>query len=211
MLLGKDNYPKTIVKSMRLLNEYKAPTRAQRVRENQAKGVVFIQEGKTVDVKNITCYHCGTKGHYRSNCPELQVPGVDDGVQNFTINQAHAIEKGHGLDGDKCTLIQSPRHGTRHDDDSCRGCGALLNKWHIFINTCASYANTPYPEILENLRKQKMSLRGHTNSGSTMMDHAGELGNIKQVWLNEGGVASIVPLKILEKIWPVMYNAQRGV
>ncbi len=26
------------------------------------------------------------------------------------------------------------------------------------------------------------------------------------MWLNKGGVATIVPLKVLEKIWPVTYN-----
>jgi hypothetical protein len=53
--------------------------------------------------------------------------------------------------------------------------------------------------------------RTHTNSGSTTMDLAGELGDIKPMWLNEGGVASVVPLKILEKIWRVSYNSARGV
>ena len=85
MSLGKDNYPKTMVETTRLLNEYKVPPRAQRVRENQ-EGVAFVQEGKVVDVKNVTCYHCQKKGHFRSDCPELQVAGVDDGVQNFTID-----------------------------------------------------------------------------------------------------------------------------
>jgi hypothetical protein len=40
------------------------------------------------------------------------------------------------------------------------------------------------------------------------MDTAGEMGAIKQVWLNKGGVATIVPLKILEKIWPVTYDSR---
>jgi hypothetical protein len=113
MSLGKDNYPKTIVETTRLLNEYKVPPRAVRVRENQVEGVAFVQEGKTTDVKNITCYHCGKKGHYRSDCPELQVQGVDDGVQNLTIDEQDEIREEHGLlstSGDVCALIQSPCH-----------------------------------------------------------------------------------------------------
>ena len=41
-----------------------------------------------------------------------------------------------------------------------------------------------------------------------MMDTAGEIGVIKQMWLNEGGVATIIPFKILEKIWPVRYDSR---
>ena len=169
MSLGKDSYPKTIVETTRLLNEYKVPPRAQRVRENQIEGVAFVQEGKFVDVKKITCYHCGKKGNYHSDCPELQVPGMDNGMQNFSIDlidkEEHKIDEpgeGHGLSltNDGCALIQSPCLGAKYEEDGRRGCGALLNKWHLFIDTCASYASTPYPEILKNLRKQKVCLRG---------------------------------------------------
>jgi len=144
---------------------------------------------------------------------------MDDGVQNFSIDsideEEHEIdepEEGHGLSltNNGCALIQSPCLGAKYEEDGRKGYGALLNKWHLFIDTCASYASTTYPEILENLRQQKMCLRGHTNTGSTTIDHAGELGDIKPMWLNEGGVASVVPLKILEKIWPVSYNSARG-
>ena len=35
------------------------------------------------------------------------------------------------------------------------------------------------------------------------------MGAIKQLWLNEGKVTTIIPLKVLEKIWPVTYNSRR--
>jgi hypothetical protein len=40
------------------------------------------------------------------------------------------------------------------------------------------------------------------------MDTAGEMGAVKQMWLNKEGVATIIPLKILEKIWPVTYDSR---
>ena len=30
------------------------------------------------------------------------------------------------------------------------------------------------------------------------------------MWLNEGGVATVVPLKILEQIWPITYSSHGG-
>jgi hypothetical protein len=68
----------------------------------------------------------------------------------------------------------------------------------------------PYAELLANLKKQLQGQLGHTNSGSTRMDEACKLGMIKHTWLNKGGVASVIPLKILEKIWPILYHSLRG-
>jgi hypothetical protein len=38
------------------------------------------------------------------------------------------------------------------------------------------------------------------------MDSSGSLGDLEQVWLNEGGMATIIPLKQLEKLCPVVYD-----
>jgi hypothetical protein len=40
------------------------------------------------------------------------------------------------------------------------------------------------------------------------MDKARDMGAIKQMWLNEGGVAAIVLLKVLRKIWPITYDSR---
>jgi hypothetical protein len=36
------------------------------------------------------------------------------------------------------------------------------------------------------------------------------VGAVEQMWLNEGGVATIIPLKVLEKIWPVSYDSRHN-
>ncbi len=84
MTKGVDNFPKTLVKTLQLMSNYKVPTRAQHIREN-GKGVAFFQDGKITNTKDIKCWHCSKKGHYCSNCPNLRVKGIDDGVQNFTF------------------------------------------------------------------------------------------------------------------------------
>jgi hypothetical protein len=42
------------------------------------------------------------------------------------------------------------------------------------------------------------------------MDMARDLGAIKKMWLNKSEVASVVPLKVLEKIWLISYHSNRG-
>ena len=71
-------------------------------------------------------------------------------------------------------------------------------------------SSTPYPELLLNLKKQARGLIGHSNAGSCGMDSSGSLGALEQVWLNEGGVATIIPLKQLEKLCPVVYDSTRN-
>jgi hypothetical protein len=44
-----------------------------------------------------------------------------------------------------------------------------------------------------------------------MMDMAGNLGTIKKMWLNKCGVASVVPLKVLEMIWPILYHSKKAI
>jgi hypothetical protein len=34
------------------------------------------------------------------------------------------------------------------------------------------------------------------------------MGAIERMWLNEGGVAAIMPLKVLKKKWPITYNSR---
>ncbi len=41
------------------------------------------------------------------------------------------------------------------------------------------------------------------------MDSNGSLGDLEQVWFNEGGVATIIPLKQLEKLCLVVYDSTR--
>ncbi len=86
-----------------------------------------------------------------------------------------------------------------------KGVRGILSPYHAFIDTCASYSSTPYPELLSNLKKQARGLIGHSNAGLCGMDSSGSLGALEQVWLNEGRVAMIIPLKQLKKLCPVVY------
>ena len=123
------------------------------------------------------------------------------GVQNFHVGDgedAHALFSADEDDG--LGLVQKNEE---------RGVRGILSKHHIYIDTCASYASTPYRDLLKNIESQKRGLVGHSNAGSCGMNETGDLGAIKQMWLNEGGVATVVPLKVLEKIWPMTYDTKR--
>ncbi len=197
MMKGQDNFPKTIVKTMRHLNDYKVPARQQRVKDPNNDGAAFVKNtGGTapLPVGDILFWHCGKKGHYRSDCPELQVQEINIGVQNLNIGNC---EESHGL------FLSKKEEGlaiVQDKEKKEKGVQGILSKYHLYIDTCASYASTPYCKHLGNLEVQEPGLVGHSNVGSCGMDTARDMGPIKLMWLNKGGVVAIVPLKVLEKI-----------
>ncbi len=209
MTKGTDNYPKMLVDTMRLITDYKVPPRLQRVQPGGETGVAFVQDGgrgakkpagaATPQIKDITCWHCAKTGHYKTDCPLLQNIDQEHGVQNLSIENCY---EGHNLflTDDGCALVQKGKTGVQ----------GLLSPWHVFINTCTSYASTPNKNFLENVRLQERGLVGHSNAGSCGMDRAGRMGAIEKVWYNEGGVATIVPLKMLERIFPISYQSHKG-
>jgi len=129
--------------------------------------------------------------HFKSKSPKLKL--LHAGIQNLNINDCNEehnlfpADDGHGL-------IQKQAKGVQ----------GILSPYHVYIDTCASYSITPYPELLSNLKKQVGGLIGHSNVGSCKMD---SLGALEQVWLNKGGVVMIIPLKQLEKLCPVVYDS----
>jgi len=88
-----------------------------------------------------------------------------------------------------------------------KGVHSIYSPYHAYIVTCASFSSTPYPELLLNLKKQACRLIGHSNAGSCGMDSSGLLGTLDQVWLNVGRVATIIPLKQLKKLCPMVYDS----
>ena len=94
MTQGNDNYPKTIVETLRLLTDYVPPPRLQRVHDPDGEGLAFIQgdpgtpRGPKKDVK---CFNCNVP-HYKADCPELKL--LESGIQNLNIGDC---EEEHNL------------------------------------------------------------------------------------------------------------------
>ena len=155
MTKGTDNYPKKIVETMCLLTDYVPPPRLQRMRDPDGAGLAFIQgEGSTSrgpkSKGEVECWHCGGL-HFKNECPKLKL--LDTGVQNLNIDNC---SKEHNLFSadDGYGLVQKQAKGVR----------GILSPYHAYIDTCASYSSTPYPELLSNLKKQARGLIGHSNA-----------------------------------------------
>jgi hypothetical protein len=221
MMKGTDNYPKSMVDATRMLTEYKGAIRIHRIHNADGDGMAFVQgggrrKGKDKEADGAgdstpNCWHCGKPGHHKNRCPDLMIEGIDN-LNVADCDDAHVMFSADGelqecdanaqeWDAQECGFAQQGSVGVR----------GVLHPNHLYIDTCASYASTPYRDLLDNVREADRGLVGHSNCGSTTMTHVGNVGRITDMWLNEGGIANIVPLEALAKIWRVTYDSSGGV
>ncbi len=76
-------------------------------------------------IETIRCWHCGEKGHYKSNCPKLQVQELDVGMHNLSSNickEAHSL-----LLADKGWVI------VQEEEKEKRGVQGILLEHHLTI------------------------------------------------------------------------------
>ena len=119
MTKGTDNFPKTLVEAMCLLNDYKVAIRPQRAHDNPGEGMAFAQDrggscrgggsgGRAVacNTDNTNCWHCNKLGHHMNWCPDLVVKGIDNlNVEEF--NDAHTLFSAKaGRNFEKCMESQ---------------------------------------------------------------------------------------------------------
>ncbi len=176
-----NNYPQTVVKTTCLLSEYKVPSRHVCARQLDSEGVAFVQGGgeKKPAIGAIDCWHCGKLGQYKTSCPKLQI----EGVQNLNIKNCVQEHSLFSADNNYKMFQQEKKVITKEMrlPRGKRGIHGILLPHHMYIDTCATFASTPYPHLLMNLKKEESALMGHSNMGLGGMEMSSEMGAINQM------------------------------
>ncbi len=200
---------------MRLLNNYKIPAGyADGSNRQQIEGgLAFYQGGssqgqgnaKGIKWKGETgCYHCKALDHTKSNCPGLKA--LEDGIDQLNVEEDHPLpEEGvqnlnvHELSNCGVTMVQEKKRRP-----------SILKQNHFHVDSCTLYASTPFKELLDGVSKKDVGLLGHGNAGRFFMGKSGELGDVKNVWLNEDGISNILPLNKLIMIFQVKFVSAKS-
>jgi hypothetical protein len=199
---GVSNYPCTLDGMLRLLNNYKTTGKAPTAPPpRNGDGLTFLQDGE-----NKGCWHCGDAKHRKADCPKLKA--LEEGTDNLNIADQGGSPPAPELVFDNFNIheegISMLQRGAERRGPS------ILKANHLYVDTCASYASTPYPEILTSVERKSRGLVGHGNAGSTVMGESGTLGGLKNVWVNQGGIANILPFSQLIKMCRVTFDSEHG-
>jgi hypothetical protein len=118
-------------------------------------------------------------GHYKTSCHKLQL----EGVQNLNIKDCVQEHSLFLADNDYEMFQQEKKVITKEMrfPQGKRGFHGILLPHHVYIDMIATFASTPYPHLLTNLKKEEHALMGHSNMGLGGMEMSGEMGAVDQM------------------------------
>jgi hypothetical protein len=206
-----DKYPKTLVKAYK-----QDPKNLMQVLGSTSDGVAFTNLGDDAkpkkDCSHITCYNCGKKGPYSSDCTEerqesgtvsFHLSGIeaddylDDQLMGFKFFQQRKSIQEVNQRTDVMTGIMHHQQGTQ-----------ISRNWILLDNqsTVNVFCNGG---MLENIRMIDKTMNISCNAGVTRTSWVGDLPGYGQVWYHKKGIANILSLSKVEEKYRITYDSEK--
>jgi hypothetical protein len=150
------------------------------------------------EVKRLICVHCGSTMHNLDTCPEITVEQLGE----ILVQLDDLALEG---DEDQGAMIFQKQRDSAISKPSIGG----LRSNRLYLDTCTTNDQITDPAYLTGIYTETTPLTMHTNAGSSMSRKRGKLGSLL-FWLNEGGIASVVALRTLEKKFHVTYDSKKA-
>ena len=234
--LGEDKYPITMVSAYHMLTHWKTGDSGGRFnRPLTSDGVSLATKTITRDKSSIKCFACGDFGHFAYECPskasntEKLNATVDDqtekgpsssvdvsvqsGVSNVQDDKLNTPGAAHPKGARQYKFLTTTSLSGGDSDEfimtNKEDVGSIPQSWILLDSqsTCNVFKNR---DLLTNIRRAPHPVVIHSQGGSTKVTHWGEFGGIKNVWLDENGIANILSLAKMNKSSRIVYDSENG-
>jgi hypothetical protein len=235
--LGGDKYPTTMVSAYHMLTHWKTNDSGGRFnRPVSSDGVSLATKISTRDKSSIKCFACGDLGHFAYECPskannteKLNATVDDQSEMGPSSSVDVSMQSGlSNVQDDKLSTTPGATHpkGPRQytfltttslpdgDNDEFimtnkEAVESVPQSWILLDSqsTCKVFKNR---NLLTNVCRAPHPVVIHSQGGSTKVTHWGTFGSVKNVWLDENGIANILSLAKMNKSSRIVYDSENG-
>jgi hypothetical protein len=157
-------------------------------------GMTFAQVAGSNGIthSDITCFRCEANGHYASNCPTHP----NGGTAAVQLLQ-------HGADA----ILSPPAPHDSFTEFSFAHClDPIPNTW-VLLDSESTISVFNNARLLRNIRVSPTSVTVHTNGGTQVSSHIGDVPNFGPVWFNPESLANILSLAAVRKVCRVTMDS----
>jgi hypothetical protein len=219
---GDDKFPKVMTDAYNLLVNWKQnPMNYMRVVDSAQDGAMFVTDGAETNDSNTgfpgKCWICKQTGHRKNECPmrsneykptesQQQLGDSTTGTQ-LLLHSTHDGEDGESVYDQYGFMFQLQ---SVNDFSFQQSGDEDLRRWILLDNqsTVNVFCN---PGLVRNVRRAPNPLELKCNAGVVHVDKIADLpGYPDPVWFNSNGIANVLSLSRVSKLFPVMYNNTEG-
>ena len=206
---GIKSFPQTLSEAYTLANNWKNGASSTQKHGGTSDGVVFTNTTKTNATKtkrrnkdHITCFKCGTTGHYSNECDAVTPSNTTEEAEGGK----QFLSKSDDLDDD----VDDEENEFMLYTNPCKNSTDVVPRNWVLLDNQSTVDVFHNKDLLTNVRESGRVLNIHCNAGVATTSMMGYLPGYGDVWVYEDGIANILSLSRVKEKFRVTYDSDNG-